>query len=525
MIANFPPGPVDLVVGLYNFERGQRLPVQSQDLPVLFESSVVLTQLQAGQTGPAAGRGIQVAPNGDTAANIEHLQRLGLEWVKFQMSWKDVEPEQGMYQWNLWDQVIDAYAANNINIMLSVVKAPDWARPNDDDKSVEGPPADPATYANFVTKVVERYAGKIQAVEVWDEQNLWYKAGGRERMDAAGYVQLLQQAYRAIKAANPDVLVISGALSPAGNVGDMAVDDIDYLSQMYAAGLQGQFDALGATPWGFNCPALADWRTVTPEQAGADPDHGLFRSRHHSWCFLGTLEAYREVMVANDDGDKPIAITGFGWAVSGSTEPGYEFARDNTPEEQAQWIVEVYRWGSEQNWVGPMILFNLDFNAVAPGTGLDYYSIVDTPAYDTLATLNEDSINAHPAVDPAPAVAFELNNVRRLTPCENKGRRVLLIKVVDPTGQGLNEVPVKIQWGYEVNDLVIVRTQTVAGEPGRIVFEMTGDASYSVEVQGGASQAATGLTTEFAAEEPCAGGGPGNKPGNISYEIIFRQAE
>ena len=54
---------------------------------------------------------------------------------------------------------------------------------------------------------------------------------------------------------------------------------------------------------------------------------------------------------------------------------------------------------------------------------------------------------------------------------------------------------------------------------------MTEDASYSVEVEGGASQAAIGLTTEFAAEEPCAGGGPGNKPGYISYEIIFRQAE
>ncbi len=303
------------------------------------------------------------------------------------MPWKVVEPSQGSYEWALWDKVIEAYAAEDIKVTLNIVKAPDWARPVDDDKSVEGPPADPAKYAGFVAKVADRYRGKVQAIEIWDEQNLWYKAGGKGRINAVDYVKLLQQAYAAIKTANPEMLVISGGLTPAGNVADLAIDDVDYLKQMYANGFKDSFDALGAHPSGYNCPALADWRTVTPEEAGADSFLEPFTNRHHSWCFLGTLEAYHEIMVANGDGDKAIAVTEFGWAVGDSPQPGYKYALDNTPTERAKWLVEAYQWGKKQGWVGPMILWNLDYSLTTPVTELGYFSIYYTSAYDALVTM------------------------------------------------------------------------------------------------------------------------------------------
>ena len=88
----------------------------------------------------------------------------------------------------------------------------------------------------LVAKVAERYRGRVQAIEVWNEQNLWYEAGGVGRINAANYVQLLQLSYRAIKAVNPEMIVVSGALTPAGNVGEYAIDDVEYLQQMYANG-------------------------------------------------------------------------------------------------------------------------------------------------------------------------------------------------------------------------------------------------------------------------------------------------
>ncbi|MEW5960460.1 MAG: glycosyl hydrolase family 18 protein, partial [Chloroflexota bacterium] len=331
------------------------------------------------------GYGIQADPRGDTAASIGYIKALGFNWVKFQMAWKDVEPAPGDYSWGMWDNIINAYHSNGIQVLLSIPKAPDWARPFDDDKSVEGPPQDPGQYAGFVAMVADRYRGQVQAIEIWNEQNLWYEAGGVGRIDAANYVQLLQMSYRAVKEANPQLIVVSGALTPAGNVGGVAVDDIDYLNQMYAGGVKGFFDALGAHPSGYNCPANGDWRTV--QDPTATGFRGPFDNRHHSWCFRGTMEGYREVMAANGDAGKAIVPTEFGWAVSGNPQPGYEYARDNTLEEQAQWIVEAYQLGKNWGWAGPMFLWNLDYGVTAPGTELANFGILNRPAYEALANM------------------------------------------------------------------------------------------------------------------------------------------
>ncbi len=331
------------------------------------------------------GYGIQADPRGDTAVNVGHIHTLGFGWVKFQMPWKDVESAPGDYSWGMWDQLIDAYHANNIQVLLSIPKAPNWARPFDDNKDVEGPPTDPSLYADFVTKVAVRYQGRVQAIEIWNEQNLWYEAGGVGRINAANYVQLLQLSYRAIKEVNPDMIVVSGALTPAGNVGQFAVDDVEYLQQMYATGAKGYFDALGAHPSGYNCPATADWQSV--QDPSALSFRGPFENRHHSWCFRGTMESYRNIMIANGDGNKAIIPTEFGWAVSGNPQPGYEYARDNTPEEQARWIAEAYLIADEWGWVGPMFLWNLDYGLTAPQTELANFGIINTPAYGVLAGL------------------------------------------------------------------------------------------------------------------------------------------
>jgi spore germination protein YaaH len=331
------------------------------------------------------GYGIQADPRGDIGVNIGHIKTLGFGWVKFQMSWKDVESNPGNYNWGPWDQLVDAFHANGIQILLSIPKSPDWARPVDDDKSVEGPPQDLNLYAAFVANVAGRYRGRVQAIEIWNEQNLWYEAGGMGRISAANYVQMLQLSYIAIKAVNPEMIVVSGGLTPAGNVGEAAVDDIDYLRQMYAQGAQGFFDALGAHPSGYNCPAKADWRVVS--DSTAVNFRGTFDNRHHSWCFRGTLEGYREVMVANGDGDKKIIPTEFGWAADNKPKPGYEYAQDNTYEEQAQWIVEAFQQGKEWGWVGSMFLWNLDYGITAPGTELASFGIINRPAYDALVGL------------------------------------------------------------------------------------------------------------------------------------------
>jgi len=329
--------------------------------------------------------GIQVDPAGDPGEITAHLKSLGVKWVKFQMSWEETEPQPGVRNWGEWDRLILAYHNAGFNILLSVVKAPDWARPANTDLSQEGPPADPATYAAFVGEMAKRYKGGVQAIEVWNEQNLAREGGGAP-MPPADYVALLSAAYQAINTADPSIVVVSGAPTPAGDVPGAAIDDINYLNAMYAAGLKNVSDAIGVHPSGYNCPATADWQSVSDPAASF---RGPFDNRHHSWCFRGTMEGYRNVMVANGDANKRLWPTEFGWAVSSTPQTGYEYAVDNTREEQAQWIVEAFQQAKAWGWVGPMFLWNLNYGVTRPGSEQAAFSILTaqgtTPAYQSLA--------------------------------------------------------------------------------------------------------------------------------------------
>ncbi len=335
--------------------------------------------------------GIQADPDGASQQVIDWINQLGIKWVKFQLSWKDIEPTQGTYNWGAWDQIMLTYHNAGFYVLLSVVKAPDWARPQGTDLTQEGPPADPTTYARFVGEMSQRYRTGVQAIEVWNEQNLAREGGGAP-MPAADYVTLLSTAYQTIKSVDPAVVVLSGAPTPAGDVPGAAIDDITYLGQMYAAGVKGVSDAIGVHPSGYNCPADADWQTVTPEQATASSFMGTFGIngiRHHSWCFRGTMEGYRNVMVANGDGDKLLWPTEFGWAVANPPPANYEYAADNTREEQAQWIVGAFQQAQAWGWVGPMFLWNLNYGVTKPGSEQAAFSILTTdgatPAFQALA--------------------------------------------------------------------------------------------------------------------------------------------
>ena len=181
------------------------------------------------------GYGIQVDPGAIDSA-IQGVQGLGFNWVKFQLPWKDFEGG-GPGQRNWPDDVIGKLNGSGISILASIVKAPKWARPGNSNFDVEGPPADPGTYASFVGEFAGRYCGRVQAIEVWNEQNLWYEWGG-EALDAGRYVRLLAAAYRAIKGACPSMIVVSGAPTPTGATPPAAIRDTTYLEQMYRAGLR-----------------------------------------------------------------------------------------------------------------------------------------------------------------------------------------------------------------------------------------------------------------------------------------------
>jgi hypothetical protein len=283
------------------------------------------------------------------------VQGMGFNWVKQQVEWFRYEGSKGAYSFGDLDNLANQASGAGINVMFSVVKAPDWARSPSSDRSVAGPPANPGDMADFMGAMAAHFRGRVKAYEIWNEQNLHYE-WGNEPLSAARYVNLLCACYRAIKANDPNAIVISGALTPTGvNDGARAIDDVTYLSQMVANGSNSCSDGVGAHPSGYNNPATVGVGWSSP----AEPQ---FKG-HRSFYFRGTMEAYRRVS------GRRIWVTEFGWAstenLGAGPASGYEYAAQNTEAEQAQYLVDAFNMARSWGWVGPMFVWNLNFAPVS----------------------------------------------------------------------------------------------------------------------------------------------------------------
>jgi GH35 family endo-1,4-beta-xylanase len=74
------------------------------------------------------------------------------------------------------------------------------------------PPTDLSDFGNYVYAVVSRYRGHIRYYQIWNEPNI-YPEWGEQAVDPEGYTRLLCEAYRRAKEADPDAVIISGALA------------------------------------------------------------------------------------------------------------------------------------------------------------------------------------------------------------------------------------------------------------------------------------------------------------------------
>jgi hypothetical protein len=347
------------------------------------------------------GYGIQVHGNatvGDAADTMRVVNdQLGMDWAKMQIQWWLVHPDPDVDQWFFYDSVVEEAHKNGLNLMISIVGAPAWTR---SDGTENGPPDDYNQYAEFLKELLQRYDGKVDAIEVWNEQNLdreWATANGVNPED---YVRFLQLANETIKAHDPNIIVISGALAPTGG-GDWVgwIDDFQWLDRALAAGLLDHADCVGAHHNGYNIAP-----DVTFEQAPSDPEaataifRGPFDNAHHSWSFKSTLDTYAEKVHAIDP-NKKLCVTEFGWASDegyDSYPEGFEFAQDNTLQEQADYIVQAFQQMQTSDDVWLAFLFNYDFGNKGGGPSDDPvpYSIVDTqgiprPAFGAVSSMEK----------------------------------------------------------------------------------------------------------------------------------------
>jgi hypothetical protein len=184
-----------------------------------------------------------------------------------------------------------------------------------------------------VYAVVSRYRGQIRFYQIWNEPNLVREWG---QVSAHDYVELLRIAYTRAKEADPECVILAGALAATielnGNELGKGINDFIYLQQMYDAGAAPFFDILSMQGYGLY----------------SGPTDRRMRPRVLN--FSRPLYI-REIMVRNGDAHKPVWISELDWSpVPEHIAPVYGRYDEAT---RARYVVEAYeRMRQEWPWMG-----------------------------------------------------------------------------------------------------------------------------------------------------------------------------
>ncbi|MDQ7904991.1 hypothetical protein RB614_10700 [Phytohabitans sp. ZYX-F-186] len=145
------------------------------------------------------------------------LRKLSGSATYHELSWCDIEPEQGKPDWSAVDQVAQRSRALGITLHLKIRTGVCWATGGTAQhvrgqagKTESAMPRDLATYKSFVDSVVRRYAPYgVTEYAIENEVNApQYWAGS-----PADYTTLVTAAAEAIRAADPKALVVDSGIS------------------------------------------------------------------------------------------------------------------------------------------------------------------------------------------------------------------------------------------------------------------------------------------------------------------------
>jgi hypothetical protein len=300
---------------------------------------------------------------------LEMVGAMGAPTIVEYFPWAYAEGVKGDFGWNHADMVVDYARHQGLTVVARLGGlVPAWVR----ERYANGEPTadtlllpeDYAAFGDYVYAFVRHFKGRVDHVIIWNEPNVILEWGFRP-VDPEGYTDLLRVAYARAKEANPDVVVLAGALAPTlepeGSA--VALSDLIFLERMYAAGAGGTFDMLAAHAYGL----------VFPPEAPPAPNELNFRR----------VELLREIMVAHGDGHKSIMLTESGWNDSPRwvhavrpgaridyTLAGYAYAEANWP-----WAKAVCTWAFR--YPAPQRAYGDYFTFVSP-------EFVAKPIYDAV---------------------------------------------------------------------------------------------------------------------------------------------
>ncbi len=295
------------------------------------------------------------------AAVLDKLAAAGADTVRIDVSWAMLQPT-GPDSYDPWgvgfvDKVVTMANDRGLTPLVTLWMTPAWANSGAGDRAL---PNNPADYARAASWAAAKWAGKVGAWEVWNEPNSNDFMTGAS---ATAYAKLLEAAYPAFKAGDPNATVVTG--------GTMYVDT-DWIAQMYAAGAGGSFDAIAVHPY----MGVAD-------QAPETADDGT------QWT-LAHVAALHNLMVTHGDGAKSIWLTEMGWSTHATAAGAPNWLRGVSEQVQADYTVRSIAFAaSKLPWVSHMFFYTerdqVDSHIQDNNYGLLRRDLSPKPVYSALA--------------------------------------------------------------------------------------------------------------------------------------------
>lgn len=228
------------------------------------------------------------------ASDYDRMENADAQLYRTALRWRLIEPTDDSWSWASYDAVFTNTATNNVQILPVLFDSPTWI-----DGNIAYPPAgagELADYREYVTKLAQRYGPNgdfwqanpglpylpVRAWQVWNEAN---DEGSWPTPNAGEYAQLLRDTKTALRAVDPDALIVFGGPAITSPQPATFIPVNTFISQVLSE------------PDG---PSLFDVMSSQPYYANAA-------------TVLSNLQSVRSTLDSNGAADKQIWVTEFGW--------------------------------------------------------------------------------------------------------------------------------------------------------------------------------------------------------------------
>ncbi|MBI5509089.1 MAG: hypothetical protein HY903_10070 [Deltaproteobacteria bacterium] len=253
--------------------------------------------LRAAHGDEAVGINSHLSPDDTYAA----IATTGMPWVRIDVNWKEIEPQQGVFNWHGVDAVLASTERRGLLVFATFGYTPSWASAGDDDGKEGNDPPRPGLYEAALTAAVRNYAGRIRHWGLWNEANLddfW-------RGTAQQYVDLIiVPGAAAVKTACPSCFVLGPELAHQGGKVNVYLDTV--------LGQAGDLFDIITTHTYHDFPEMAPLAGITSDS--------FFNSMDTGRPFVNQM-GIREALAKHHLEHKEVWLTETGYSAEPATDP------------------------------------------------------------------------------------------------------------------------------------------------------------------------------------------------------------